>query len=142
MIEQSVKLPPVISDHQHIDGQQHITHGEDWNVVKGKTCSYQATSPPKKSLSSPPQKTSPCICSNKEPNRFLSLSNLEGDSYVSAEEIASTTALVIKSTDEVIKQTSSGDQQKQFLSIHQLDKSVPCKNTRHKCQNKTRCYWA
>lgn len=42
---------------------------------------------------------------------------------ISAEDIASTTALVIKSTDKDFKQPISGDQQKHFSSIHQLDKS-------------------
>ena len=126
--------------HQETEHNQENPHGielhtkgkeEQWNTVKGKKTSEKATSPAKESSISP--KTSSIQPSS---NRFLSLSNLDGDSNTSAEDISSTTAMVLRETDAtlnaiVIKgnaaissQMKSDDPQKSLFSIHQLDKSL------------------
>lgn len=59
---------------------------DDWNVVTGK----HGAAVPSQTL---PIRPTPLIA--VEPNRFLSLSNLDGDSSVGDEELAATTALVL-----------------------------------------------
>ena len=92
---------------------------ETWNVVKGKK-----PNSPKVNIikSASPQAGATILQDNT--NRFLSLSNLEGDSNASGEELASTTALVLEERVGDGVRTVSGltVPQKDFSSIHQLDK--------------------
>ncbi|XXG79967.1 hypothetical protein AAC387_Pa09g0930 [Persea americana] len=64
----------------------------EWTVVKGKPGSDRSISTVKSQ--------SPCKRSTQmlhvEPNRFLSLSNLDGDSSVGAADLSATTALVLQ----------------------------------------------
>ena len=91
---------------------------DHWQIVKGKNIGkiYDSTGSPKEM--SPNDKN--------VQNRFLSLSNLEGDSNAPVEEIARTAALVMGSGEDILERNNSGtgtSQQKSLFSIHQLDKS-------------------
>ena len=82
--------PCIQQEDVHSEVQQEELQGalvmDDWNVVKGKHGSA-VTSP------TLPKRPPPLI--NVEPNRFLSLSNLGGDSSVGDAELAATTAFVL-----------------------------------------------
>ncbi|XXG82816.1 hypothetical protein AAC387_Pa10g0704 [Persea americana] len=67
----------------------------EWNVVKGKPGSDRIVTIVK---SQSPSKRSTQML-NVEPNRFLSLSNLDRDSSVGAAEFSATTALVLHQSD-------------------------------------------
>ncbi|XXG88431.1 hypothetical protein AAC387_Pa12g0639 [Persea americana] len=103
------------------DERQYNPTVEDWNVVQGKKNSDRHTSPSKKVSSLKPKQD---LFVNEDTNRFHSLSNLDGDSNVSVDELFATTALVVSSTDAGPIHTKSGEQHKHPSSSHHHDKNV------------------
>lgn len=113
--------------------------GEEWNIVKRKKSSERTSSPQKEASISPKKKSNEASeQQHSNSNSFLSLSNLDGGSNVSNEEILSTTATVLGHMKDVSNHHNSGmssNQQGSLSSIHQLDKSILAKvssSSKHK----------
>ncbi|KAJ8622030.1 hypothetical protein MRB53_030559 [Persea americana] len=107
----------------------HQNSGEEWNIVKGKHSGFRSTSPSgDRTLPAPTgsaKEKAPTETSI--PNRFLSLSNLEGDSSASVDDIAHTTTIVMGSGAVPLancNSTTGTSQEKNIVSIHQLDRGT------------------
>ncbi|KAJ8622025.1 hypothetical protein MRB53_030554 [Persea americana] len=116
---------PGLSSH-HSD---HNNSGEEWNIVKGKHGGSRSTSPSvdrtRPAPTGSPKEKAPT--EKSIPNRFSSLSNLEGDSSASVEDIAHTTERVMGSGAipiENYNSTTDTSQEKTQVSILQLDKGT------------------
>ncbi|XXG82762.1 hypothetical protein AAC387_Pa10g0654 [Persea americana] len=107
----------------------HNNSGEEWNIVKGKHGGSRSTSPSvdrtRPAPTGSPKEKAPT--EKSIPNRFSSLSNLEGDSSASVEDIAHTTERVMGSGAipiENYNSTTDTSQEKTQVSILQLDKGT------------------
>ncbi|KAJ8635736.1 hypothetical protein MRB53_010003 [Persea americana] len=112
------------------DEKQYNPTVEDWNVVQGKKNSNRHTSHSKK----PKQD----LIVNEDTNRLHSLSNLEGDSNVSVDELFAVTALVVSSTDAGPIHTKSDDsshidiQEQEKMARFELDQLLRAEESMYK----------
>lgn len=124
--------PLLHSSHASVEGaavNDDDAHGA-WTLVSGKS-SGGKLSPPKEKHSrpgSPPITASSPTASQGNANRFLSLSNLDGDSNVSKDDLLHNTALVM-STGEATAPLSGIIAPQPLSSTQQLDPRLPPKAT-------------
>lgn len=137
-VPKKVQTDPLMS-HASVEGaavnvevaavNEDTAHGA-WTLISGKSSSGKL-SPPKEKHSrpaSPPINASRPTDGQGNANRFLSLSNLEGDSNVSKDDLVHTTALIMNKGESPVP--LSGIFAPQTLSsTHQLDSRLPPKAT-------------
>lgn len=94
-----------------------------WTVVKDKSPNDKVISaqPNLNRPASPKKIGADSVVISESPNRFSSLSNLDGDSHVSVEDLEETTALVLGNVAADNERHNPG--MMSLSSIHQLDKT-------------------
>lgn len=96
----------------------------EWTVIKNKNKKKQPASPVAKKSDCPKNNGPDPITSPGKGNRFSSLSNLDGDSTATVEELAATTALILDSSDADDDRPPAGmAHHKIQSSIHHLGKN-------------------
>ena len=88
----------------------------EWTAVTGKQGPGRTVSPLKSQ--SPSKRPTQLI--NVEPNRFLSLSNLDGDLSVGPNELSATTALVLHHSGSSPVMSATGHDSGHILSVNKL----------------------